>query len=87
MLLPKELSLVLCDSLEGWDGEVGGGSRGRAYMFMTDSHCCMAGTNTTLESTYPPVKNKNFAPNGCKHTHKVSLFSYNLLFYSINLIF
>ena len=31
----RELSSVLCDDLDGWDGGVGweGGSRGRAYMY------------------------------------------------------
>ena len=32
----KELSLVLCDDLEGWDGGWAGGSRGRGYMYMYD---------------------------------------------------
>ena len=48
----------------GWEG----GSKGRGYIyificvyiyvFMADS-CYMAETNTTLQSNFPPTKNKN----------------------------
>ena len=46
---------MLCDSLEVWEG----GSRGRGHMYtlMADSRC-MIEINTTLESNYPPIKNK-----------------------------
>ena len=51
LLYNRELNLVLCDNLEGWDG-VGGGREvqegGGIYILMADSHCCMAETNTTL---------------------------------------
>ena len=48
----RELSLVLCDDLEGWDGGWEGGSRGRGYgdicIRIADSFCSTAETNTTL---------------------------------------
>ena len=31
---------------------------GEICMHMADSRCCTAETNTTLESNYPPIKNK-----------------------------
>ena len=35
----------------------GGAQEGRdIYMVMADSHCCMAETNTTMQSNYPPIK-------------------------------
>ena len=47
----RELSLVLCDSLERQDA-VGGGREvqegGCICMLVTDSRCCMSETNTTL---------------------------------------
>ena len=37
---------MLCDNLEGWDGEMGEDSRGRDIcILMADSHCCMAEAN------------------------------------------
>ena len=37
-----------------WGGE---GSRERGYVYtLSDSHCCTAENNTTLESNYPPIK-------------------------------
>ena len=52
---------MFCDSLEGWDG-MGGGREvqegGDVYILMADSYWCMAETNTTLESNYPPIENK-----------------------------
>ena len=33
-----------------WGGDI--------YIFMADSCCCTAETNTTLPSNYPPIKNK-----------------------------
>ena len=50
----REISSVLCDHLEGWDGEGGreGDVRGKRYgnMFMciSDSLCYRAETNTPL---------------------------------------
>ena len=50
------------DSLEGWDRR--GGPRrdaqegGDICILMADSCYCLAETNTTLYSNYPPVKNK-----------------------------
>ena len=44
----------------GW-GPVGGcegGSRGKGRIPMTDSCCCMAKTNITLQGNYPPIKSK-----------------------------
>ena len=45
----RELSSVICDDLQAWNG---GGreaqERGNKCIFMTDSHFCMAETNTTL---------------------------------------
>ena len=59
--MAHELSPGLCDNLEGWDG-VGegrevqeGGDRG---IPMADSCWRMAETNTTLQSNYPPIRNK-----------------------------
>ena len=31
---------------------------GDIHIPMADSHCCMAETNTTLQSNYPPIKKK-----------------------------
>ena len=43
-------------------GEVESGrevqEEGEICMHMADSRCCTAETNTTLESNYPPIKNK-----------------------------
>ena len=36
----------------GWGVQEGGG----ICILMADSCCCMAETNTTLESNYPPIK-------------------------------
>ena len=52
---------MFCDNLEGWDvvggeGEIQEGKDIR--ILMADSCFCVAETNTTLESNYPPVKNK-----------------------------
>ena len=47
---------MLCDALEGWGGERGGGDiqeRGDICIHIADSGCCTAGTNTTLQSNYP----------------------------------
>ena len=55
----KELNLVLCDNLEGWDGVGGGGEvQEGGDMCMADSCWCMAEMNTTLQSNYPPIKKK-----------------------------
>ena len=48
----REISSVLCDHLEGWDGEGGreGDARGKRYgnicICMADSLCCRAETDT-----------------------------------------
>ena len=52
---------MLCDELQGWDG--GSGRReahegGHVHMPIAHSDCCMAETNTALESNYIPTKNK-----------------------------
>ena len=49
----RELSLVLCDDLMGWEWWAeGGGSEAQEgwdiFMQIVDSHCCTAETNTTL---------------------------------------
>ena len=45
----KELSSVLCDHLEGWDGGEGRSKKVGIYVhFTADSRCCTAETNTTL---------------------------------------
>ena len=53
--------LVLRGNLEWWDG-VGCGREaqkgGAVGILMADSHCCMAETNATLQSNYPPIKKK-----------------------------
>ena len=48
--LPCELSLMLCDNLEGWDG-VGGGReapKGRDMCIPMADSCCTTETNTTF---------------------------------------
>ena len=50
-ICPRELSSVLCDDLDGWDG--GGGGRevqegGDICIHIADSLHCTAETNTTL---------------------------------------
>ena len=43
---------MLCDDLEGWDREVGGGLKRGGYgdmcVHMADSLCCATETNTVL---------------------------------------
>ena len=40
---------MLCEDLEGWDGEEGGPrERIYIYIFTADSHHCKAETSTTL---------------------------------------
>ena len=41
----------------GW-GKGGSRWREHIYIFMADLCCCMAETNTTLQSIHPPIKNK-----------------------------
>ena len=45
----------------GGMGRWEGGSRGKEKIciLITDSHYCTAGTNTTVESNYPPFEKKN----------------------------
>ena len=53
---------MLCDHLEGWDGEGGregdaGGKRcGSMCVCMTDSRCYRVETSTPLWSNYTPIK-------------------------------
>ena len=53
---------MLCEHLEGWDGEGGreGDARGKRYgnicICITDSLCYKAETNTPLWSSYTPIK-------------------------------
>ena len=52
----RELSSVLCDDLEGWDG--GGRDAeegGDICIHIADALCCTAETNTTLQSNYTPI--------------------------------
>ena len=51
---------MLCDRLEGWDGEGGretqeGGDMGMCVC-IADSLCCRAEANTPLWSGYAPIK-------------------------------
>ena len=59
--MAHELSPGLCGNLESWDG-VGGGREvqegGDRGIPMADSCWRMAETNTTLQSNYPPIRNK-----------------------------
>ena len=49
---------MLCDNLEEWDGVDGRRLKGRdMHILVTGSSCCMAEANT-LQSNYPPIKNK-----------------------------
>ena len=50
---------VLCDNLEGWEGEGGGRGvqeGGDLCIPSADSCCCMARTITILLSNYPLIK-------------------------------
>ena len=49
---------MLCDNLEGWDGEGGREvqERGDTGIRIADSLCYTAETNTTLQSNYNPIK-------------------------------
>ena len=51
---------MLCDDLEGWDGEGGSDVQegGDTCICITDSLYCTAETNTALESSYTPIKKK-----------------------------
>ena len=53
---------MLCDDLEGWDqGWVLGGRLkrdGDVWIYIADSCCSTAETNTAMKSNYPPIKNK-----------------------------
>ena len=42
------------------------------YIIMTDLSCCMAETNTTLESNYLPIKKKKMLLNVERTKRKVS---------------
>ena len=37
-------------------------------IFMAESHCCMAETNTTLQSNYPPIKKTKLSNKQCSKT-------------------
>ena len=52
----RELSQVLCDNLEGWDG-LGSGREAQEGVCipMADSYRWMAETETTLRGSYPPI--------------------------------
>ena len=62
----RELSLVLCDYLEGWNGAEGSErevqEKGDIYnsicIHRADSFHCIAENNTTLQSNYTPIKEK-----------------------------
>ena len=43
-----------------WDGGWEGGSGGRGYIciYIANSLCCIAETNTILQSNYTPIKKK-----------------------------
>ena len=49
-ILPRELSSVLCDDPEGWDGGEGREFQegGNVYIDVPDSLCCTSETNTAL---------------------------------------
>ena len=46
-VLPWELTLVLCDDPEEWEGGWEA-QEGGAYIYIYDSFCCTSETNTTL---------------------------------------
>ena len=54
---------MLCDDLEGWDGEGGSDVQegGDTCICITDSLYCTAETNTALESSYTPIKKKKIS--------------------------
>ena len=55
----RELSSVFCDDLEGWKGSRGGRDtqEGRDICIHMAASCgCTAETNTTLQSSYIPIK-------------------------------
>ena len=47
---------MLCDALDGWDGEGREAQEEDIHIIMTDSSCCMAESNTTLYSNFLPIK-------------------------------
>ena len=53
-----ELSSMLCDGLEGWDGACGRQvqERGKKYIYTADSLCCRAETNTIFQSNCILIK-------------------------------
>ena len=52
---------MLCDDLEGWDGEGGRDIQegGDICIRIADSLYCTAETNTALQSSYTPIKKKS----------------------------
>ena len=48
---------MLCDDVEGWGGEGREDQEGGDICILkADLHHCIAETNTTLESNFPPIK-------------------------------
>ena len=58
--------MVLCDYLEGWDGEGGREAQegGDIGIHIVDSLCCTRETNTTLGSNYNLIKMKKKKDTG-----------------------
>ena len=49
---------MLCDDLEGWDGEWEGCSRGGGIcVHIADSHCCTEESNPTFKAIILQIKN------------------------------
>ena len=48
ILLDREISSVLCDHLEGWEGDARGRRYGDICLCIADSLCYKAETNTPL---------------------------------------
>ena len=62
---------MLCDDLEGWSGRRGS-EGGDICIHTDDSLCCIAETNTTLQSSYTPIKNNEKKNSFYKSLHHMT---------------
>ena len=59
LFVPSDLISASKLDLEGWGAGREAQEGGTIGIIMADLHCCMAETNTTLESNFPPIKKLN----------------------------